>query len=86
MVIFDNGSQRSYITERARDRLALVASGRKDMFIAIFAAKSNRVQSCDVVKVIMEIKDGGKLLLTLLTTAIICEPIVSRSLHECVFL
>ena len=60
-VIFDNGSQRSYITEHARDRLALVASGRKDMFIATFAAKSNRVQSCDVVKVIMEMKDGGVL-------------------------
>ena len=54
------------------------------MFIATFAAKSNRVQSCDVVKVIMEMKDGGELLLTLLTTAIICEPIVCRSLNESV--
>ena len=54
------------------------------MFIATFAAKSNRVQSCDVVKVIMEMKDGGELLLTFLTTAIICETIVCRSLNESV--
>ena len=49
--------------------------GHKDLYISTFAAGKSRKQTCEVVKVVMETKEGDDLLLMLLTTPVICEPI-----------
>ena len=38
-VILDSGSQRSYVTQRVKDALALVTSDRQCLSIATFGAK-----------------------------------------------
>ena len=81
-IIFDNGSQRSYITERARERLRLSSVGQRELIISTFAASRSRKQICNIVKAILELASGEELLLSLLTTSIICEPIICQLSNE----
>ena len=48
-LIFDCGSQRSYITQRARRKLSRRVLGRKELVISMFG-NGSRKQSCEVVK------------------------------------
>ena len=73
--IFDSGSQRSFITREARQRLALTACGRKELFISTFAAKRGKSQMCDVVKAVVKMRGGEEVLLSFFTVPKICEPI-----------
>ena len=78
-LIFDSGSQRSFMTRRARERLALCTYLRKELFISTFGAKRSKSQLCDVVKAILVMRDGEELLLDLLVVPTICEPISCAS-------
>ena len=78
-LIFDSGSQRSFMTRRARERLALRTCGRKELFISTFGAKRSKSQLCDVVRATLVMRDGEELLLDLLTVPTICEPISCAS-------
>jgi hypothetical protein len=60
-IIFDNGSQRSYITEQARKKLSLRTLGRKELFISTFAASTSHKRTCELVKAILETKKGEEL-------------------------
>ncbi|XP_019852066.1 PREDICTED: uncharacterized protein LOC109581974 [Amphimedon queenslandica] len=80
-VILDTGSQRSYITERMRDRLALRPLGQQDISILAFGSREGQAQSCDLVKIGLETKSGPKLELKLLSVPHICEPLSSSAVH-----
>ena len=41
LVLFDSGSQRSYISERARGKLNLLAKGKEKLLIKTFGQESN---------------------------------------------
>ena len=78
-LIFDSGSQRSYITERVSNQLGLRALGIKEMSIATFGAGNGIRHNCEVVKVALETREGEHVEVTLLTIPLICEPLVSNS-------
>ena len=80
-LIFDSGSQRSYITQRARRKLSLRALGRKELVISTFG-NGSRKQSCEVVKATLETREERDLELTLLVIPLICEPITSMALKD----
>ena len=47
--IFDLGSQRSYITNRIKDQLALTPSGEQRMSILTFGSNKRNTQICQIV-------------------------------------
>ena len=74
-VIFDSGSQRSYITNSMRKLLNLHSRSTETMLIKTFGSTKNNKQICDVVSVGMLLKNGGVLELSLRTVPLICEPV-----------
>ena len=56
-LIFDSGSQRSYISERTRRLLSLRAIGKRDMCINTFGSCESREQSCPIVRVNVEVRE-----------------------------
>ena len=60
-MIFDSGSQRSYITNSTsvRELLNLDSKSTETMLIKTFGSARNDKQTCDIVLVGMLLKDGG---------------------------
>ena len=57
-LIFDTGSQRTYLTERARDALNLVTVRKVPMMIKTFGQDNETVQICDLVRFIVKGSEG----------------------------
>ena len=78
--MIDTGSQRSYITEKVRNRLALMAAGERCMTTVIFGGTSHDECVCDYVRVSLKVKYGQVQVLTLFLVPRICEPLTSHPL------
>ncbi|KAL5514973.1 hypothetical protein EMCRGX_G000071 [Ephydatia muelleri] len=59
-IILDSGSQRSYITSKLKDDLSLPVERRETMSIKTFGAAKERLQTCEVVRVVVKFKDGSQ--------------------------
>ena len=79
---FDSGSQRSYITERVSDKLALSPVGSSTMRITAFGSSKGKGQTCRIVKIGVETKEGSHRTMVLLTVPVICEPLTGTSLER----
>ena len=53
-LIFDTGSQHTYLTEQARDALNLVTVHKVPMMIKTFGQDNETVQICDLVRFIVK--------------------------------
>jgi len=73
-LIFDSGSQRSYITNKLKEALSLRPRHTESMIIRTFGTSKGEKQLCDVVSVRLCLKDGGMEELFLLSVPSICEP------------
>ena len=49
-ILFDSGSQRSYMTERARNKLNLSAVKSQKLLIKTFGQENEQLKECDVVE------------------------------------
>lgn len=67
-LIFDSGSQHTYVTKCVRKRLGLRTMGRH---IATFGAENSKRKSCDVVKIVVQIRGERDVTLTSLNELII---------------
>ena len=66
-LIFDSGSQRSYLTHDVKQRLALEPIGSETLNIRTFGNNNEQRQQCDTVLVGMVAKEGTTLCIPLLT-------------------
>ena len=57
-LIFDTGTQRTYLTERARDAPNLVTVHKVPMMIKTFGLDNETVQICDLVRFIVKSSEG----------------------------
>ena len=83
-VLLDSGSQRSYVTERARRLLKLDAEGELCLSIVTFGSTRGDPKVCAVVKIGMELKGHPHLYPSLLVVPMICEPLVGQPISECI--
>ena len=83
-VLFDGGSQRSYLSERARDLLHLEACGEHSLSIATFGSLRSNKKVCPIVHVNLCLKGYPSMPLTLYVIPTICEPLVAQPISECV--
>ena len=77
----DTGSQRSYITEGARNQHRRIdAAGQQNMTIMTFGATQGGEHVCEYVKVGLKLRNGQTQLLTSFSVPIICGPLIPHHL------
>ncbi|KAL5476354.1 hypothetical protein EMCRGX_G026289 [Ephydatia muelleri] len=76
--ILDSGSQRSYISHKLREALSLKTEQKENLLIKTFGSETEKMQTCDVVKVTMKLKDGKETTVVLLEVPMICEPLTGQ--------
>ena len=57
-MVFDNGSQRSYIKDQVKLDLNSTVRGRQSMSIVTFGSRGVSVRECDLVNVGVELTGG----------------------------
>ena len=79
-VLLDSGSQRSYLTQRIRDKLALGSGSESTQKLSITSFGSKRAQDrpCDVVKIKIKTKSRPELELSLFVVPHICNPLTAQ--------
>ena len=82
-IVFDNGSQQSYITESIAQELSLPTLGRQSLTVMTFGATDSRSQLCERVKLGLELKDGQTTQISLYTTPLICQPLTYQPISLC---
>ena len=82
-VIMDSGSQRSYLTQRAKDSLALVTSETQCLSIAAFRSTRGDPKSCEVVRVAIRTRSGHEQEFKLFVVPYICDPLTAQSVNLC---
>ena len=83
-LILDGGSQKSYISERARHRLKLEPTGEQSLSIATFGSSKGDAQVCPIVDVGMCLRGYPSMSLSLYVIPTICEPLVGQPTSTCV--
>uniref|UniRef100_A0A1X7UCX5 DUF1758 domain-containing protein n=1 Tax=Amphimedon queenslandica TaxID=400682 RepID=A0A1X7UCX5_AMPQE len=79
-VLLDSGSQSSYITRSACQRLGLPSLGTKSVSIMTFGSRKECRTECHVVKLGLELKNNAHMELKLLTVNHICEPLTYEAI------
>ena len=82
-MVLDSGSQRSYITTRARKALGLTSESECHLAIAAFGNRRGASQLCGVVRVGVKTRDGPDMELTLFTVPHICDPLSAQPISLC---
>ena len=83
-LLFDTGSQKSYITEHARSLLSLQPSGEQQLSIATFGSCHEQMKVCPIVNVGIQLKDSPPVSLNLYVVPTICEPVVGQPISACI--
>ena len=77
-LLLDGGSQKSYISECACDRLGLVPYGEHVLSIATFGSHVSGTTSCPIVDVQLQLPDSSYVKLPLYVVPMICEPLTGQ--------
>ena len=81
-VIFDSGSQRSYISDKLRNALNLPSIQSENLIIKTFGTEQERVRKCDVVQLSVKgVNDNLNLYLNAYTVPLICSPLGQQSIE-----
>lgn len=82
-IVFDCGSQRSYVTEQVARDLSLSAEGEQPLMILTFGSNQEQTRVCKLVNVGLASKDGSMKRLKLFAVPMICEPIICQPISFC---
>ncbi|XP_003391348.1 PREDICTED: uncharacterized protein LOC100639084, partial [Amphimedon queenslandica] len=82
-IIFDLGSQRSYITSQFSRELELRVLGKKSVTILTFGSKEENSQRCGLVKARILTQDQTEVEVTMLVVPLICEPLTKPCIQDC---
>ena len=82
-IVFDCGSQRSYITDQVSRELSLLPEGKQRLTIVTFGSSEQHVRSCKLIQLGITLKDGRTQSLLLLSVPCICEPLTVQPISFC---
>lgn len=83
-IVFDGGSQLSYLTQRVKDTLALPVSSKKYLAVAAFGSRKGRPKQCDVVHLAVRTKHGDNQVLEVFVVPHVYDPVTSKAAATCV--
>ena len=78
-LLLDSGSQKSYISDRARDLLRLDTIEEQSLSIATFGSFRGNTKVCPIVNVGMYLRGYPSMPVSLHVVPMICEPLVGQS-------
>ena len=80
-ILFDSGSQRTYVTQNVRNTLKLKTIRTERMLIKTFGRNDNHIQKLDVVQLrIKSEKDDGYIYIEALVVPTICSPLTKQNI------
>ena len=77
-ILFDNGSQRSYVTSNLKSSSNLNPIKTETLHLNTFGGSTFQKQSCEVVKLRLKKHEGEEVEITALNYPIICSPLPSK--------
>ena len=77
-ILFDNGSQRSYVTDNLKSRLGLKSTKKEMLHLNTFGEKTFRKQKCDVLTLFLEDVKEETSRVCVFSFPTICSPLPSR--------
>ena len=83
-ILFDSGSQRSYLSERAMKLLRLKATDTQTLSIVTFGAERKQNKVCPIVSVGICLKGRSTMTVSLYVVPSICNPITCQSVDTSV--
>ena len=83
-VLFDTGSQRSYITSELKERLNLPTLSRQDILVKTFGSMTAQSETVDVVELNIRTPRGENIPVTAYAVPLICEPLQGQCVSEAV--
>ena len=82
-ILFDNGSQRSYVTEKLKGKLSLTPIRQETLHLNVFGSESCSRRKCDVVRLNLQGRDEV-IEVVALSFPRICSPLPRQvELHQC---
>ena len=82
-IVFDSGSQRSYVREKIAQRLSLITEAERPLTIMTFGSTREQRHICRLVRLGLTTRDGTLKHLRLFTVPMICEPIACQPISIC---
>jgi len=76
-LLFDNGSQRTYITEDLKKRLSLEVEGSENLNLNTFGSEQGKKMKCDRVSFKIALDNDSEVEISALTHPTICSPLGS---------
>ena len=83
-MLLDGGSQRSYMTVRARRMLNLDPDGEQQLSIAAFGSARGGTKVCPIISVGVILKGYPSLNMSLFIVPTICEPLIGQPIDVCI--
>ena len=83
-ILFDSGSQKSYITERAKSLLALESTGEQLLSIATFGSSKVQEKVCAIVNAGLCLRGYPPMSMFLYVVPTICDPLVCQPIATCI--
>lgn len=83
-LVFDTGSQKSYVNRSLKDALNLKVIGKERLLIKTFGDETARVKTCDIVQLAMKTVDGMEVYISAYVVPKICSPITKQVLTKAV--
>ena len=77
-ILFDNGSQRSYVTDNLKSKLCLKPMSSETLHLNTFGENVYRKQRCQVITLPLRNKQNEYLEITALNFPVICSPLPKR--------
>ena len=77
-ILFDGGSQKSYITEDLKKRLALKAEKKEKINLNTFGSEKYTSRTCESVKLHVEVESGQVIPISALSFPVICSSVSTR--------
>lgn len=77
-MVFDSGSQRSYISENLQKTLNLPIAGQDTILISTFGESNAKLRRCDIVQMAVKADDGMQVYVSAYVVPVICAPVISN--------
>ena len=77
-MVFDSGSQRSYILENLQKTLNLSIAGQDTLLVKTFGESTAKLRRCDIVQMAVEADDGMQVHVSAYVVPVICAPISNQ--------
>ena len=74
-ILFDSGSQKSYVNARVRDYLHLPVSGKENILIKTFGNNEPKFRESEIVQLGIQCTDGLQIFVNAYSVPLICSPI-----------